>query len=103
TGWAIDTVGNISTNDQFTFTVGEAPPPECTAVLDGNGGVILTWDPVPGEDTYIVRRDNSFITSVTTLTYTDTNVPAGDHSYVIRSRMAGVTTDVACTPDPITV
>ncbi|MGI9603445.1 MAG: hypothetical protein ACR2QE_16290, partial [Acidimicrobiales bacterium] len=42
TGWAIDTVGNISTNDQFTFTVGEAPPPECTAVLDGNGGVILT-------------------------------------------------------------
>ena len=105
TAWAIDPVGNISPGQQVDFTIGDPPPLTCTATLAGNGGVDLAWDPVPGEDTYIVRRNGAFLATVTGggLTYNDPAPPGGDHSYLIRSRMAGVTTDVPCDPDPITV
>ena len=105
TAWAIDPVGNNSTSEQFTFTVGEVPPATCTATLDGNGGVDLAWSEIVGADPYAVRRDAVFVANVSggVLTYNDPAPEPGDHSYVIRSRMAGVTTDVPCEPDPITV
>ncbi|NNE75258.1 MAG: hypothetical protein HKN26_16450, partial [Acidimicrobiales bacterium] len=70
----------------------------CSAVVDANNHVVLNWDPVPGEDKHIVRRDGNFLSSVTNFgtTYTDATVGMGTHSYIVRSRQAGVTTDIDC-------
>ena len=81
-----------------TITVDIPPPPPqtCSATDNGDGTVTLVWDEIEGEDKYTVRRDNVWITDVLNeLTYEVTGHTAGD-TYVIRSRMAGVTTDTNC-------
>lgn len=103
TAWAIDPVGNQSSSVQVDFTIGDPPPLTCTATLDGATGVDLVWDPIPGENNYNIRRDGGFVTNTSALTYNDPNPGPGDHSYLIRSNMGGVTTDVVCQPNPITV
>ena len=69
----------------------------CTATVNANDRVVLSWTPIAGEDTYIVRDNDGFVENVgNVLTYVDDAPAAGDRTYVIRSRQAGVTTDVTC-------
>ena len=77
-------------------------PTSCVASVAGPGLVSLSW-PDAGATNYQVRRDGGWLGTVSALTYTDSGAPAGHHSYSIRFRSAGVTTDVACTPDPVVV
>ncbi len=93
---AIDSAGNVTTN-QFSISVGEEPPPVCTATVDGND-VILNWTLLEGEDRYAVRRDGPWLTTLTggATTFTDVDVSPGNHSYVIRSKEDGITTDQDC-------
>ena len=68
----------------------------CSISIDGNGDAVVTWTSIPGEDSYVVRRNNSYLaTAGNTLTFVDADFSAGD-SYVIRSRMDGVTTNTNC-------
>jgi hypothetical protein len=76
----------------------------CTAVVDVNGDVSLDWTDIAGEDSYVVRDNDGFVQTVNIVSvYVDTNPSAGSRTYVIRYRMAGVTTDITCQPDPIIV
>jgi hypothetical protein len=80
-----------------TITIDGPNPGAQTCDLNVVGGdAVLTWTAIPGENNYIIRRNNSWLATVgNTLTFTDTNYSAGD-SYVIRSRMAGTTTNTTC-------
>ncbi|MCB0975448.1 MAG: hypothetical protein KDB86_12980 [Actinobacteria bacterium] len=82
------------------LTVGEVTT--CVASVDAASAVTLAW-PDAGVTSYQVRRDGSWLTTVDAPGYTDTAVSAGDHTYVIRYRAAGVVTDLTCSPDPVTV
>lgn len=78
--------------------------PTCNAAVNAGGDVELNWSVVDGEDRYIVRDNDGFIATVDNANnYVETNPTAGDRTYVIRNRMAGVTTDTTCSPDPIVV
>ena len=71
----------------------------CTASADANGVVTLAWSAIDGEDTYIVRDNDGFVGAVNdSLGFVDTGATTGVQTYVIRSRAAGVTTDVVCNP-----
>ncbi len=48
-----------------------------------SGKIVLTWNKTPGADGYYISRDGKALTKVTTNYYTDSNVGADDHSYVI--------------------
>ena len=80
----------------------DAPPPpaqSCTATENGNGSVTLTWTPIPGENNYIVRRNNSYVaTAGNTLSFTE-SPGTGTFTYLIRSNMAGTQTNTTCNPD----
>lgn len=92
--------------DPSPITVAETAAPEntCTATVNQNGRVVLSWSAIAGEDTYIVRDNDEFVAiAANTLTFVEDDPQPGEHSYVIRSRQAGVTTDVACSPDPLVV
>jgi len=68
----------------------------CQATDDGDGSITLDLTAIPGENNYIVRRNNSYLaTAGDRLMYTDTNYSAGD-SYIIRSQMAGITSNTSC-------
>lgn len=100
-------MGGVTTNTTCEPTVTiDAPPPvdqTCQAVEDGNGTVTLTWDEIPGEDSYQVRRNGSWVASPgDVLTYDDIPGP-GTFTYVIRSRMGGVTVNTTCQPEAIRV
>ncbi len=71
----------------------------CQAVDNGDGSVGITWDAIAGEDTYIVRRNGTYVANAgNTLSYND--IPGqGTFTYVIRSRLDGVTTDTTCDPE----
>ena len=93
------------------ITIEDAPPPPpppppavqtCSAVLNANGTITLSWDAIDGEDTYIVRRNNIWLSTTASLNYTD-DPGAGIWNYVIRSNQAGVTTNTTCAGGPITV
>ncbi len=87
----------------FTWTISPGTP-ACIAVLDGAGKPALTWTAVAGQTSYSLRRDGAFLATVTAANvYTDAAAPAGGRAYVVRSRLAAVTTDIACQPSPITV
>ena len=76
----------------------------CTAAVNGAGNVELNWAAIPGEDSYQVRDDDGWVATVNNNTsFVDTDPVAGNRSYVIRYRMAGVTTDIPCSPDPVNV
>ena len=71
----------------------------CTASVNANGVVSLAWSPVDGEDTYTVRDNGGFVATVANaLEFIDNDATSGQQNYVIRSREAGVVTDVACNP-----
>lgn len=69
----------------------------CTASADANGVVTLQWSAIEGENAYTVRDNDGFVATVRDeLGFVDTGATSGERAYVIRSRNAGVTTDVVC-------
>ncbi len=89
-------VGGVETNLSCGTVNIDVPVPECSAVVIGDD-VVLDWDAVSGVVNYIVRRDGAFVTRVTgAFTYTDLSPVAGGHSYIVRVRAGGVTTDIDC-------
>ena len=94
---------SLSASASFTWTI-VAGTPACIAVLDGVGKPALTWTAIAGQTTYAVRRDGAFLVTLGAVTtYTDTAAPAGSRAYVVRSRLAAVTTDITCQPNPVAV
>jgi len=92
---------NTTCNPTITVAGGGGPGPDqdCTAVDNGDGTITLTWDAIPGEDNYIVRRNGVYLTTPgNVLTYTDS--PGAAATYVIRSKMGGVTTNTTCVDGP---
>jgi len=104
-GFSTDTSGNTSPSLVSPFLIPSTT--SCTVALDVDDQPVITWvgfsDGVV--NTVFVRRDGSWLANgaAGNSSYTDTTALPGDHSYVIRWRPGGVATDVACTPDPITV
>ena len=96
---------NGVTTNTICETDGNPPPPPppagdqtCTVTFDGNGAT-LAWTAIDGENSYIVRRNDSYLANVgNNLSYTD---PAGgaNDTWIIRSRMNGVTTNTTCETD----
>ncbi len=81
-----------------------AAGPACTAVVNAAGAVELNWTAVPGEDLYFVRDNDGFVSRVENAnSYVDTAPTIGERSYVIRYRLNGTTTNLACQPDPLTI
>ena len=77
--------------------------PTCAAAVN-DGSVVLNWSAIDGEDRYIVRDNDGFVATVdNALTFTDTAPVVGARTYIIRSRLAGTTTNVTCSPSPIVV
>ena len=106
-GSRVDSRG-VGTTAFFDFGVPNEPPPPpppppggqtCAASVAGNGNVTLTWTEIDGENTYVVRRNGSWLSTVgNQLSFTDTTAPAGAN-YVIRSTMGGTQTNTACSAD----
>ena len=67
---------------------------QCVASVNG-AAVSLTWDLIAGEDSYVVRRNNGFVTSVNTTSFGE-SPGAGTFDYVIRYRQAGQVIDIDC-------
>ncbi len=88
---------NTTCSPTITVDIPEPPAQTCAVTDNGDGTVTLTWDAIAGEDVYTVRRNNSWIETLSNgeLTYVAAGHTAGDE-YVIRSRMAGVTTNTTC-------
>ncbi len=63
-----------------------------TGGCDASDG-LLRWDPVPGADTYQVRRDGRWLATTGGTTYATTTT---GHSFVIRHRINGSVIDVDC-------
>ncbi len=83
--------------DCGSATVPDAPAPTCSAIVTAAGNVAITWTALPGEDTYSIRRDGAYLAKVTNgLSYVDSTVAAGTHTYIVRSFQAGVQTNVDC-------
>jgi hypothetical protein len=109
-GFDGDRTDDIRTGTTAFFDFGgplQPPPPPppppvddqtCTVTFDGNGPN-LTWTAIDGENSYVVRRNGSFLANVgNNLSYTDTAGDAND-TWIIRSRMNGVTTNTTCDND----
>ena len=96
---AVDLAGRTSPDWTVSaFTTGiAAPEPECSHVRVGTTRVV-TWTPIDGEDDFHqVRVDGSWVADVPVGTNTWTHeTPGEDSQYVIRSREAGLTTEVEC-------
>ncbi len=89
--------GVVTNLECGAVTIDPPPDPTCSLALDGLGGVVVTWDEIPGEDRYFVRRDGAFrATVVNELSYTDTTATPGTHTYLVRSFLGGVTSNVDC-------
>lgn len=98
-----DRINNVRTGQHaFLDFGGTTPafvppaPATCTASVD-QSVVSLTWDEIAGATDYTVRRNNSFVGTVTSTTFSE-NRDVGTYSYVIRYRVNGVTTDLPCEP-----
>ena len=76
----------------------------CTVGLDAASKPALSWS-IDGVSRVAVREAaQGFIAVVDgASTYTDVAAAAGDYNYLVRYRLNGVTTDLPCTPSPITV
>ncbi len=84
----------------ITVTAGGGGGITCTAVVNGNGDVVLNWSAIAGVSTYQVRDNAGWVATVSgALSYTDTDPGAGTQTYVVRYRVGGVRTDLTCTPD----
>ncbi len=90
--------GGVTTDlDCGSVTIDAEPAPTCTLALEADGSVRAEWTAVPGEDTYIIRRNGAFYGAVINqLTYTDTEPAEGTNTYVIRSTQGGVQTNTEC-------
>lgn len=78
----------------------------CTVSLNADNDPVLTWDPIDGVTSYVVRDvDRGWLATVDgALTYTEQNAAPGEYNFLLRVRPPGVgRTDVACTPSPLTV
>jgi len=65
------------------------PVTELTYEVAGNN-VTLSWEAAPGSPTgYIITMDGTPLTTVTTTTYTHTNVPDGLHIYGVAATYSG--------------
>lgn len=70
----------------------------CTATKNADNSVSLSWDAIAGEDTYIVRRNGSYLSNVgNSLTFSE-SPGTGVFSYVIRSKRNGSTKNTTCNP-----
>jgi len=76
---------------------GDGPPPEgpCTVTTLGNG-VRVSWDPVAGENSYQVRRNNKWRATVSGATTFDDPTGSPDDSYSVRYRKNGTAIDIPC-------
>ena len=70
---------------QYLETIILYPPTDLTAEVFGNDNVELNWSmPVEGIPTgYNIYRDDALVETVTELTYSDYNIPAGTHRYTV--------------------
>ncbi len=87
----------VTTNTTCVLDGDPPPPPDgqtCAVTNNGNGTVTLTWTAIAGENKYTVRRNNTWVANYTTLTATTSGTTADE--FIIRSRMAGVTTNTVC-------
>ena len=86
------------TTPDFNPTPNPTPGPpgggECVASVNGTV-VSLGWDAVAGQDSYVVRRNNSFVTSVAATSFSEAP-GSGSFDYVIRYRVAGEVIDLTC-------
>jgi len=92
--------GSWLTQAGNTLTYTDNPNPgsydyTCSATLNADDTVTLTWDPIAGENNYSVRRNGAWLENTGELTFTDVFAEQGD-SYVIRSRQDGVSTNTDC-------
>ena len=92
---------NIDTNcsPSVTIDTGQGTTMlECSASVNNAGNVVLSWNEIPGESTYIVRDNDGFVATVNNATaFTDTNPTQGQRTYVIRYRDGG-NVDTNCAP-----
>ncbi|WP_436971908.1 fibronectin type III domain-containing protein, partial [Paenibacillus popilliae] len=67
-------------------------PTNLTATATSNTEATLKWDAMPGADEYVVkRRNSSFVTKVTTNSFTDTGLIAGSsYGYYVHAVYNGV-------------
>ena len=80
------------------------PDPSCSVELDAADNPVLSWDQIPGNDRWQVRRDGSWLATIEgATTFGDTAAAPGAHSYVVRYRIDDNTTDLTCDPSPIVV
>ena len=105
-GFDGDRVDNIRTGTTAFFDFGAPPDPRegqtCTATVNQDQSVTLSWTNVAGIDDWVVRRDNSFLATETGFSYTD-SPPKGSYNYEIRSLLNGIQWDTQCTPNPVVV
>ena len=98
TNGALTQVATIS-NRVESFAIVTDPPTPCDPISNlshsvNNANVTLTWDAAPGSPTgYEISYDGNPLTTVTTTTYTHTNVPDGLHTYGVTAKFDG-----ACIP-----
>ena len=60
-------------------------PPTIATAVDGTN-VTITWDEVSDADSYrLYRNGNLIASSLTTTSYTDTDLPYGEHAYHVKS------------------
>ncbi|MFV0458436.1 MAG: discoidin domain-containing protein [Actinomycetales bacterium] len=68
---------------------------QCSITTAANGDATLNWND-EGASSYSVRRDGSYLTSVATTSYTDTDTAGLAHAYTVRYRSAGTTVELDC-------
>ena len=107
-----DRYNQIRTGRSGFFDFGGFTPPPPGPVVAAcvveviNNVPVVSYSDFTNVDTVGIRRNGSFIdpSAAGTGTYEDTTaVPGVAYSYVVRSRPDGVLTDVACTPETITI
>jgi len=90
---ALTQVATISTRVE-SFAIITSPPDPCDAISDlthsvSGSNVTLDWTAAPGSPTgYKISYDGATLTTVTTTTYTHTNVPDGSHLYGVTALYA---------------
>ncbi len=69
----------------------------CAATRNADDTVSLSWSAIAGEDTYTVRRNGSWLTTLGQTTHDD-DPGDGVHTYVVRSQINGIQTNTTCSP-----
>lgn len=88
--------GQFQDVDCGTVEFEPAPGPTCSAVLNADSQVELTWEATPQRE--IVRRNNSWISSpaATATAYLDAAPADGLNAYTLRTWVGGTFTDMDC-------